>query len=183
MSHTKSLSPRRLLAALTVLACSVGIVIASTSPAQALTREEKREYLQLLAAHEKLSVDVLIDMANIHDEDIFFLMVEAEERDLQRVRGILRAHGWKDLTRGDGWSEFSRLPVIEQMYYDLVYDGESSVADGARVGLALQQMSMEYIDQLLGSRLGSTDRKKLEATKTYAFNNMIAYRAKIDALS
>lgn len=182
MSPTVSPLARRILGALTIFACAFGLVIASTAPAQALTRQEKREYLQALAAHEKLSVDVLSDMANAHGDGIFFLMVESEERDLQRIRGMLRAHGWKDLTQGDGWGEFSRLPMLEQMYFDMVYDGETSVADGARVGLALQQMSIEYIDQLLGGNLGSTDRKKLEATKTYAFNNWMAYREKIDAL-
>lgn len=164
---------------MTALAVGIGLMIFAVPGAEAATRKQQRQYAQALVAHEKLSLDVISDMANRHQDGIFFLMARSEERDLARARSILRANGWRDLTAGDRWGQFSRLPLVEQAYYDMVFNGEKSAADGARVGLALQQRTIALVNQLLGSGMPSSDRTLLRSTKRYAFNNWIAYQEHI----
>lgn len=180
MSFTYTRHRGRLLALLVAAACAVGLMAYAMPQADAMTRKQQRQHAQALVAHEKLSLDVLSDMANRHQDGIFFLMVDMEERDLARARAILKANGWRDLTAGDRWGEFSRYPLVEQMYYDMVYDGETSAADGARVGLALQQMSIGLLNELLRAGLPQSDRQRLRETKQYAFNNWIAYKEHIN---
>ena len=180
MSHTHLSHRGRLLALLIAMACAVGLMAYSMPQADAMTRKQQRQHAQALVAYEKLSVDVITEMANLHQDGIFFLMVDAEERDLQRAREILRSNGWRDLTAGDGTGEFSRLPVVEQTYYDLLWDGQTSSADGGRVGIALQQMTLGMVYQLLGSGIPSRDGARLRETKTFAFNNLVAYREHIN---
>lgn len=180
MSHTYSRHRGRLLALVIALACSIGVMAYSMPQADAMTRKQQRQHAQALVAYEKLSVDVVTEMANLHQDGIFFLMVDAEDRDLQRARDILRSNGWKDLTAGDGTGEFSRLPLVEQMYFDMIWDGQTSSADGARVGIALQQMVLGLVFQLQGSGIPSRDNERLRQTKTFAFNNMLAYREHIN---
>ena len=179
MSHTHLSHRGRLLALLIAAACAVGLMAYSMPQADAMTRKQQRQHAQALVAYEKLSVDVVTDMANLHQDGIFFLMVDAEERDLQRARDILRGNGWRDLTEGDGTGEFSRLPLVEQMYYDMIWDGQATSADGARVGMALQQLTLGLVYQLQGSGLPSRDGALLRQTKTFAFNNLVAYREHI----
>lgn len=179
MSHTHLSHRGRLLALLIAMACAVGLMAYSMPQADAMTRKQQRQHAQALVAHEKLSLDVLSDMANLHQDGIFFLMVDMEERDLARARAILNANGWRDLTAGDRWGQFSRYPLVEQMYYDMVYDGETSSADGARVGLALQQMSIGLLNELLGAGMSRGDRQLLRESKQYAFNNWLAYQEHI----
>ena len=182
MSHTYTSHRARLLALLVAAACAVGLMAYSMPQADAMTRKQQRQHAQALAAYEKLSVDVVTEMANLHQDGIFFLMVDSEERDLQRARDILRANGWRDLTAGDGAGEFSRLPIVEQMYYDMIWDGQTSSADGARVGIALQQLVLGVVFQLQGSGIPSRDNARLRETKTFAFNNLVAYREHINRM-
>lgn len=180
MPHTYSRTRGRLLALLVALTCALGVMAYAMPQADAMTRKQQRQHAQALVAYEKLSVDVITEMANLHQDGIFFLMVDAEERDLERARDILRANGWQDRTAGDGAGEFSRLPLVEQMYYDMIWDGQSSSADGGRVGMALQQLTLGLVYQLQGSGLPSRDGALLRQTKTFAFNNMVAYREHIN---
>jgi hypothetical protein len=180
MTHSLSHRAQRLLAVMTALAVGIGLMIFAVPGAEAATRKQQRQYAQALVAHEKLSLDVISDMANWHQDGIFFLMSRAEERDLARARSILKANGWRDLTAGDRWGQFSRFPLVEQAYYDMVFNGETSSADGARVGLALQQRSIALANELLGSGMSRADRTLLRETKQSAFNNWIAYRAHIN---
>ena len=182
MSHTYLRNRGRLLALLIAAACAVGLMAYSMPQADAMTRKQQRQHAQALVAYEKLSVDVITEMANLHQDGIFFLMVDAEERDLQRARDILRSNGWRDLTAGDGTGEFTRLPLIEQTYYDLIWDGQTSSGDGARVGIALQQMTLGLVFQLQGSGLPSSDGSRLRQTKTFAFNNLVAYREHLNRI-
>ncbi len=101
-----------------------------TTPSQAQTSMVKMDFLQLLAAQEKLSYDVLMDLAEVHDRGPFVIMARAEERDLKRIRRLLRLHGWEDLTKGDDMGEFTHFPTMEQMYEDMLTDEQYSVGDG-----------------------------------------------------
>ena len=102
--------------------------------------------------------------------------------DIARVREMLRIHGWKDRTAGDQPGEFRKYPLIEQTYFDMIVDGQVSVADSARVGIALQQMSLGFVYELLSTKLTKYDRKQLTYAKSYATNRMIAFRAQVNSL-
>jgi hypothetical protein len=106
MSHPlprRSTSLRQRVA-LTIVAvgCAIGLTLSSALPAEALTRAEKRQQMQLLAAQEKLSYDVFTALSDRHGSAVFRLMARAEERDLKRIRRLLDVHGWTDLTSGEG---------------------------------------------------------------------------------
>lgn len=180
LSQTYSRNRGRLLALLVAVACALGVMAYAMPEADAMTRKQQRQHAQALVAYEKLSVDVTTEMANLHQDGIFFLMVDAEERDLERAREILRANGWQDPTAGDGTGEFSRLPIVEQAYYDMLWDGQTSSADGGRVGMALQQLTLALVYQLQSSGLPSRDGALLRQTQTFAVNNMVAYREHIN---
>lgn len=180
MTQILSSRGQRLLGVFIALACAVGLMAFAAPSADAATRKQQRQYAQALVAHEKLSMDVLTEMANLHGDGIFFLMVDSEERDLERARAILRANGWRDLTAGDATGQFRKFPLIEQAYYDMIWDGQTSSADGARVGLALQQLTLGLAYQMLSADMPRDDFKRVLATETYAVNNMIAYREHIN---
>lgn len=182
MSHIMTSSRQRILAGLIAIACAFGLMLHASPSADAMTTTEKKAYMQALAAQEKLSYDVLTDLAALHDSSFLALMARAEQRDLQRVREMLRIHGWKDRTSGDAAGYFRNYPLVEQAYFDMIVDGQDSVADSARVGIALQQMSLAMIYELLGTKLTKFDHQQLRYAKSYASNRMIAYRAQINAL-
>jgi len=182
MSHTLISRPHRILAGLIALACAFGLMLHASPAADAMTTTEKKAYIQALAAQEKLSFDVLSELAALHDSSFLELMAEAEQRDLERVREMLRIHGWKDRTAGDQPGEFRNYPLIEQTYFDMIVDGQVSVADSARVGIALQQMSLGFVYELLSTKLTKYDRKQLTYAKSYATNRMIAFRAQVNSL-
>jgi len=106
MSHTLISRPHRILAGLIALACAFGLMLHASPAADAMTTTEKKAYIQALAAQEKLSFDVLSELAALHDSSFLELMAEAEKRDLERVREMLRIHGWKDRTAGDQPGDF-----------------------------------------------------------------------------
>lgn len=182
MSHILTSRPHRILAGLIALACAFGLMLHASPSADAMTTTDKKAYMQALAAQEKLSYDVLSDLAALHDSSFLELMAEAEQRDLERVREMLRIHGWKDRTAGDEPGDFRNYPLIEQTYFDMIVDGQGSVADSSRVGIALQQLSLGFVYELLSTKLTKYDRKQLTYTKSYATNRLIAFRAKVDAL-
>lgn len=175
MPHALTASWRRMIAVLATLGLATATFIYASPPADALTRSEKKEFMQMLVAQEKLSYDVLTDMAEIHPRGPFRLMARAEEQDLQRIRRLLRIHGWEDLTKGDAPGQFRNFPLIEQTYFDMFVDGQGSVADGARVGVALQQMSLGMLYELLDTRLTKRDRKQLNYTRSYATSRMSTF--------
>jgi hypothetical protein len=165
---------RSYMAGLAGLVVAFGVFVSTAPAAEAMTKSELKAEMQLLAAQEKAAKMVFDDLAAMHGSDEFLLMEDAEARDLAMVRELLSDRGWKDLTKGDVAGEFRNFPLVEQMYYDMVFDGQGSVADAARVGQALQQMTLGTINDLLGANLTKSERKDLDAARFYAFNNLVA---------
>jgi len=163
---------RSLTAALASIALTLGLVTAVTPSANAETMN-KREYLQALVAHEKLSYDVFTRLALLHSRGPFRLMARAEQRDLERMRRLLRANEWRDLTEGARRGQFRHFPLFEQTYFDMIANGQNSIGDGARVGVALQQMSLGMILELLDFRLSRRDRTQLNYSRAYSTNRMV----------
>ncbi len=165
----------RLTAVIMSAALALGLSLAVSTPSQAQTSMGKKEYLQLLAAQEKLSYDVLMDLAEVHDRGPFVIMARAEERDLKRIRRLLRLHGWEDLTKGDVMGEFTHFPTMEQMYEDMLTDGQYTVGDGARVGIALQQITLATIYELQDFKLLRRDRARINETRSYSLQRMATF--------
>ena len=163
---------RSIIAALASIALMLGLVTAVAPSANAETMN-KREYLQALVAHEKLSYDVFTRLALLHPRGPFRLMARAEQRDLERMRRLLRANEWRDLTVGDRRGQFRHFPLVEQTYFDMIANGQNSIGDGARVGVALQQMSLGMIFELLDLRLNRRDRTQLNYSRAYSTNRMV----------
>ncbi len=160
---------RSFTAALASIALMLGLATAAAPSANAETMS-KKEYLQALVAHEKLSYDVFTRLAQRHPRGPFRLMARAEERDLERMRRLLRANEWPDLTRGDRRGQFRHFPLVEQTYFDMIANGQNSIGDGARVGVALQQMSLGIIFEMLDFRLSRRDRTQLNYSRVYSTN-------------
>lgn len=166
---------QKAVAALAAMACAVGIFLFASPPAEAMPRLTQKQTLQLIAAQEKLSYDVLREMDRIHPDGPFAMMARAEREDLQAVRRLLALHGWRDLTRSDPPGFFAHFPVLEQAYWDLIVDGQSSIDDGARVGILVQQMSVNLIYQALDMRWTKRDRRQLVYIKNVAISRMSTY--------
>ena len=166
---------RLVLASMMSVILAVGLSLSLTGSAEATTRVEKRQYLQLLAAQEKLSYDVLTELNEIHPGAGFSLTARAEAADLARIRELLRQAGWRDLTAGDRRGDFTRYPLLEQMYNDLIFDGQRSIGDSARVGMALQQMSLATMYQIFDAPLTTRERQQLTYNKAYASNRFAQF--------
>lgn len=175
MPHALSSPWQRMLAATAAIVIAFATVIYASPSADAMTRSDKKQAMQMLAAQEKLAVDVMTDMAELHPRGPFRLMARAEERDYERIQRLLRVHGWEDLTVNDGPGQFRSFPLIEQTYFDMLADGQNSVSDGARVGIALQQMSLGMLFQLLDARLTNRDRRQLNFTRVYSTQRMATF--------
>ena len=171
MQLTRSHRWRSATAALASIALTLGLATAAAPPSSAATMS-KQEYMQALVAHEKLSYDVFTNLAQRHPRGPFRLMARAEKRDLERMRRLLRIHDWPDLTRGDAPGQFRNFPLVEQTYFDMIANGQNSIGDGARVGVALQQISLGIIFELLDYRLTRRDRSQLNYSRAYATNRM-----------
>jgi hypothetical protein len=163
---------RSLTAVLASLALMLGLATVAAPGAQAQT-VTKKEYLQSLVAHEKLSYDVFTNLARQHPRGPFLLMARVEKRDLERMRKLLRIHEWPDLTRGDAPGQFRNYPLVEQTYFDMISNGQNSIGDGARVGVALQQISLGIIFEMLDLRLNRRDRRQLTYSRAYSTNRMV----------
>lgn len=174
MPHALIRRWRSITAAFSAMALAMGLAIVSTPGAQAATMT-KKEYLQYLVAQEKLSYDVFTDLAELHPRGPFRLMARAEKRDLERMRRLLAINNWADLTRGDAPGQFRNFPLVEQTYFDMIVDGQNSIDDGARVGVALQQMTLGVIYQIEEFRLKNSERTQLRYSRVYATNRMSTF--------
>jgi hypothetical protein len=171
MPITMTFPGRRITSALAAIALMLGLTLATAPNASAVT-PSKKTYLQTLVAYEKLSYDVFTSLAAQHPRGPFRLLAQAERRDLIRMRQLLRSAGWRDLTRGNGPGQFRHFPLLEQTYWDMTGNGQSSVGDAARVGIALQQLSLGLIYELLDSRLTARERTHITYSRTYAINRL-----------
>lgn len=178
MPHIPARRWRALTAALASIALMLGLATVAAPGAQA-TSMTKKEYLQSLVAHEKLSYDVFTRLAQEHPRGLFRLMARAEQRDLERMRRLLRLNEWPDLTRGDAPGQFRHFPLAEQTYFDMIANGQNSIGDGARVGVALQQMSLGIIFEMLDSQLNRRERQQLNYSRIYSTNRMFTFWATI----
>jgi hypothetical protein len=172
MHHALTHSWRSLTAALASIALMLGLATAIAPSANAETMT-KKDYLQALVAHEKLSYDVFTRLALLHPRGPFRLMARAEQRDLERMRKLLSVNEWPDLTRGDRRGQFRHFPLAEQTYFDMIANGQNSIGDGARVGVTLQQMSLGIIFETFDYRLSRRERTQLMYSRVYSTNRMV----------
>lgn len=162
---------RSIIALCATVGMALGLTMVATPQASAASAT-KKEYLQLLVAQEKLAYDVFTQLAQTHPRGPFRLLARAEKGDLERMRGLLRARGWADLTSGDRRGDFDNFPLIEQTYFDMIVDGQNSIGDGARVGIALQQMGLGVIYQVQDFRLSSRESTQLRYSRVYSSSRM-----------
>ena len=174
MPDALALRWRSVIAILSTVALALGLTFAA-APSTDAAPTTKKEYLQYLVAHEKLSYDVMRALAQRHPRGPFRLLARAEARDLERMRTLLRANGWPDLTRGDARGRFTNFPLVEQTYFDMIMDGQNSIGDGARVGVALQQMSLGVLYEMLDLNLTRRDRTQLNYSRIYSTNRMATF--------
>lgn len=180
MPHMRTSPWRGVAAVLTTITLILGLSLTATASARGDEKAPSTQtYLQTLVAYEKLSYDVFTALAVQHPRGPFRLMARAEQRDLIRMRQLLRAASWRDLTRGDGPGQFRHFPLLEHTYWDMTGNGQSSIAEGARVGIALQQLSLAVIYELLASRPTAAQHTQLRYSQSYAINRISTLQATI----
>jgi hypothetical protein len=81
-----------------------------------------------------------------------------------------------------GPGQFSNFPLVEQTYFDMLSNGFGSPGDGARVGIALQQITIGLTFDLLGSRLTNRDRTAIQIIQVYATSRTFTLRQQVNVL-
>lgn len=143
-------STRRLTALGAGITIAVPLALASMAPAAAAASTDTAAVLQAMVAEEKLAHDVYITLGDLYSVRTFDAIASAEARHQAAVRSVMAVHEVVDPTVGDRVGEFDD-PAVQKLYDDLVEQGSTSLTAAAQVGITIERMDIEDLDEALAA--------------------------------
>jgi len=123
-----------------------GIFTASAAEAPEAGAEEKAG-LVYMVEEEKLARDVYAKMFELWGLRVFQNIVGAEQRHIERVRGVLKAQGLSDPTASAKPGEFADAR-LQKLYDTFVKKGSESPEAALAVGAAIEDLDISDLEAL-----------------------------------
>jgi hypothetical protein len=114
--------------------------------------DEEIGYITYIREEEKLARDVYITLYDLYPEaTIFKTISESEQRHMDAIKSLIEKHGLQDPVEDDTVGNFAN-PVFTDLYKELVENGESSNCDALYVGIGIEELDIEDIEDALGDK-------------------------------
>ena len=126
--------------------------------------EEEIAGLVLMREEEKLARDVYNTLGEKWGVDIFTNIARAEQTHMNAVKVLLDDHDIEDPISDDSIGVFTS-PVLDELYKDLVEQGDASYLDALIVGATIEDLDIKDLNDLTAE----TDRSDI--IRTYGMLN------------
>lgn len=127
--------------------------------------DEEAEGLQFMREEEKLAHDVYVTMYEKWGLPIFNNIAAAEQKHTDAVVTLLDRYDLADPADGKALGEFAD-PDLQELYDQLIRQGNKSAADALEVGLAIEEIDILDLEE----RLAATDNADIETV----YKNLLA---------
>lgn len=131
---------------------------------------------------EKLARDVYLTLAEYWGQRIFSSIASSEQRHMDSVASLLTAFGIEDPVKDPTIGAFTN-PLFTQLYEDLIEQGTTSLADAYRVGIAIEELDIEDLEEQ------SAFIDDLRITQVYdsllrgSWNHLGSFQRQLDAVT
>ena len=127
--------------------------------------DEKVFHITYIREEEKLARDVYLTLYQSYEAAIFANISESEQRHMDAVKGLIDKYELTDPVINDNVGEFTN-PYFSELYSKLVTRGQTSYCDALQVGIDIEVLDIEDIDNAL---------LEVEAKDvTRVFNNLLS---------
>ncbi len=123
---------------------------------------------------EKLARDVYLTLYDVWGLDIFWQIAGSEQTHMDAVGGLIDRYGLDDPADGQGIGMFTD-PALQALYDQLVEQGSQSLADGLRVGAAIEEIDILDLDRYLAQTSASDVRRVYENLTRGSSNHLRAF--------
>jgi hypothetical protein len=158
---------RTLLVVAVVLTVVGGMAPANITRAQQNRGSASQVALQLteleelnityMREEEKLARDVYLVMYDLWGANIFANISDSEQRHMDAIKNLITRYGLTDPVVDDTVGQFTN-PELKELYDDLIEDGEVSLEEALKVGVAIEELDIADLKQALAE----TDKKNIE---------------------
>jgi hypothetical protein len=158
---------RTLLVVAVVLTVVGGMAPANITRAQQNRGSASQVALQLteleelnityMREEEKLARDVYLVMYDLWGANIFANISDSEQRHMDAIKNLITRYGLTDPVVDDTVGQFTN-PELKELYDDLIEDGEVSLEEALKVGVAIEELDIADLKQALAD----TDKKNIE---------------------
>ena len=124
-----------------------GVTTSVTTAAVSLSNEEKAALL-FLREEEKLARDVYTALSATWNARVFGNISASESRHMASVKTLLDRYGLTDPVGANAPGVFSD-PALQALYTQLVAQGSQSLQDAYEVGVAIETLDIEDLQELL----------------------------------
>lgn len=145
----------------------------------ALTAKEAQDLIYL-REEEKLARDVYLKMLEVWKATIFSNISSAEQIHTTRVKDLLSKYRIADPVVNDMPGVFTN-PLFTSYYASLVQKGTLSYTDALEVGVLVEKMDIQDIDQMLLDTARTDVQQVLSNLRAASYNHLSAFNRQLAA--
>jgi len=164
---------RRLIGFGAALAVTVPAALVMAAPASAVD-SDTADMLQAMAVDEKLARDVYTALGDIYDVNQFDRIAKAEQQHLDAIRTLMESYGVDDATADDAFGEFD-AKAVQDLYDKLVAQGEQSLAAAAQVGIDIEELDIDDLEDALATNPAADITRVFTALKNGSESHLAAF--------
>lgn len=157
------------------IAATAGLFLSIGGTAQAATvSAASAKTLVTMTAEEKLAHDVYVTLGDYWNARRFQNISNSETRHYVEMQSLLRTYGIKDTTAGDAIGKFDD-PATQKLYNALIAEGKTSLTAAYGVGMKVEQMDIDDLDQILAKWMPTDIKLVLQNLRAGSVNHLAAF--------
>jgi hypothetical protein len=134
--------------------------------------------LIVMREEEKLARDVYLTLADRWNTPVFANIARSETRHMTVVGQLIRAHGLNDPVADDTVGSFTN-PKFTQLYDGLVEAGSRSLNDAYEVGVKIEEMDIQDLEDSLAQVSNSNVRRVYQNLLRASQNHLRAFSSQL----
>ncbi len=142
-----------------------------------LTQAEIESLIEM-REEEKLARDVYLTLAELWNAPTFSNIARSETRHMTVVGQLIQASGLEDPVTDETIGAFTN-PKFSQMFNELVEAGSRSLADAYRVGVTIEEMDIQDLEDSLAQISNSNVRRVYENLLRASRNHLRAFSSQL----
>ncbi len=135
--------------------------------------------LLAMREEEKLARDVYLTLGEKWNQLIFDNIAASEQRHMDAVKNLLDKYGLADPAAGNGIGEFTD-PVFTELFDQLVAQGNQSVEEAYKVGVAIEELDIDDLKILIAETTKSDIKRVYTNLLNGSYNHLAAFSSMLD---
>ena len=168
-----------------VIEMDAGMATAVVSDQEAMVGEltpDEIAGLTYMREEEKLARDVYMTLYEAWGRRIFSNIARSEQKHMDAVATLLDRYGIADPAAGNDVGQFTD-PDLQALYDELVELGSQSLADALRVGVTIEQVDIDDLQQELATVEHQDIQRVYERLEQGSQNHLQAFESTLQRLS